>query len=321
MRRPAPPAFPLPLLLLLLFAAAAPRGLAQELRRLTIYYSSSLNGNLDGCECRSNPRAGLAARAAWLNSLPPGERQRSLRVDAGDLLDPAPDPQLAEEILGAYGELGYEAIAVGEQELAEGVEALLARQGRFPLLAHNLTLCPDENRCLFFSPDPLLLERGGVRVGLLALVDPAVFTLSPPELRAKVKVQPPEAAARGLVARLREQGAELVVLLLWHGSLERAEALVREVGGIQVAVVGHEQRLVGPRRVGGTVLVSPGEEGNRVGVLRLSLERGGRLTYTHELRLFRYGADPADPGVRQRFERYRKQLRARLSGSPPAPLN
>ena len=307
-------------LLALLLAAAGARGLAQEARRLTIYYTSSLNGNLDGCECRSSPRAGLALRAAWLNGLPPGERQRSLRVDAGDLLDPSPDPELAGEILGAYAGLGYDAVAVGEQELAEGVEALLARGERFPFLAHNLTLCPDGTRCLFFSPDPLLLERGGVKVGLLALVDPAAFALSPPELRAKLKVQDPEAAARGLVARLREQGAELVVLL-WHGPVEGAEALVRRVGGIQVAVAGHEQRLVAPRRVGGTVLVSPGEEGNRVGVLHLTLARGGKVSFTHELRLFRYGLDPADPGVRQRFERWRGKLRARLSPPGPAPVN
>ena len=41
---------------------------------LTVLYSASLNGNLDGCDCRSHPRAGLAARAAWLrnDSLEPG---------------------------------------------------------------------------------------------------------------------------------------------------------------------------------------------------------------------------------------------------------
>ncbi len=306
--------------LLLLLAPLPLRGFAEEGRILTLYYTASLNGNLDGCACKGQPRAGLAARAAWLNRLPREERLRSLRIDAGDLLDPSPDPLLAGQIFAAYGELGYDAIAVGEadlasggQEPADGVEALLARRGSSPLLANNLIVCPDEARCLFFSPDPLRFDRGGVRVGLFALVDPQVLALFPPGLQAGLKVQPPEAVARAMVARLRESEAELVVLL-YHGPVERAEELARRVEGIQVVIVGHEQRLVEPRRVKGAVLVSPGEEGNRVGVLRLTLGRDGRLSFSHEFRLFRFGVDPVDPGVQERIERYRRALRARLSG-------
>ena len=43
--------------------------------------------------------------------------------------------------------------------------------------------------------------------------------------------------------------------------------MAARVPGIDLIVVGHEQRLVLPRLVDGTLLVSPGEEGNSVGML------------------------------------------------------
>ena len=37
-----------------------------EEKQIDIYYSASLNGNLDGCECKGNPRSGLVKRAVFL---------------------------------------------------------------------------------------------------------------------------------------------------------------------------------------------------------------------------------------------------------------
>ena len=65
------------LLLLFLLAASGASG-------LTVLYTSSLNGNLDGCACRSQPRAGLATRAAWLRALP--GRDAAVLVEAGNVL-------------------------------------------------------------------------------------------------------------------------------------------------------------------------------------------------------------------------------------------
>jgi len=71
---------------------------------LAIYYSASLNGNLDGCNCDMNPVAGLVKRAAFLRS---HERPKpSLLVDAGDILDELPDKELARHIFEVYQELG-----------------------------------------------------------------------------------------------------------------------------------------------------------------------------------------------------------------------
>ncbi len=296
-----------PLAAALLGLAAVPPAAA-----LTVLYSASLNGNLDGCDCRSNPRAGLAARAAWLRSDP--RRIEALLVDAGDLLDVDPDPELAREILEAYAELGYDAMAAGDQELNAGAREAASWRGRFALRAHNLTLCL-EDRCLFFDTEPLVLSKGGETVGLIALLDPQAVALYPETLRGSLKLQPPVDAAGPLVSELRARKVDWIVVL-FHGPLAEAERLARKVRGIDLVVVGHEQRLVEPRRVNGALIVSPGEEGNRLGLLSLRKGPFGLVRSAHEFRLFRFDRDPRDPQILARFERYRRRLREALNPAP-----
>ncbi len=291
----------------LLWLAALPPASA-----LTVLYSASLNGNLDGCDCRSNPRAGLAARAAWLRTDP--RRAGALLVDAGDLLDANPDPELAREILEAYAELGYDAVAVGDQELGGGIREAASWRGSFALQAHNLVLCLDD-RCIFFGTEPLVLSKGDETVGLVALLDPQALALYPESLRSGLKIQPPAAAAAPLVSELRARKVDWVVVL-YHGPLQEAERLARQVPGIDLIVVGHEQRLVEPRRVNGALVASPGEEGNRLGLLTLRKSAFGRIRSAHEFRLFRFDRDPRDPQILARFERYRQALRKVLNPAP-----
>ena len=276
---------------------------------LTILYSSSLNGNLDGCNCKGNPRGGLVKRAAWLRALE--QPEQLLLVDGGDLLDPYPDPDLAAAIFETFLELGYTAIALGDQEFANGMESLLEYRQRYPLMAHNLALCPDENRCIFFSTTPQIVERAGLSVGLFALIDPAVFTLHPADLTNKLKIQDPRTAARNQLACMAEQEVQITVVL-YHGPYQGAEQLAEAVQGIDVMIVAHEQRLIEPRRIGGAILASPGEEGNRVGILTLEVDAGGNLEYSNRFRLFSWQEDPDDPLVRRRIDEYKNRLRKRI---------
>lgn len=287
----------------LLFAA----GTAE--RSVTLYYTSSLNGNLDGCDCRSNPKAGLVKRAAWLRAH--RDRESSLLMDAGDILDPFPDELLSQAILASYADLGYDAVAVGDQELADGIPRLLEYRETVPLVCHNLAVCFDEDRCVFVTLEPVLITRGGLRIGILALIDPEVFALDPEELAGSLQITCPPQAAAGLVRELREQGAELTVLL-YHGPDEKARSLALAVEGLDVVVVGHEQRLIDAERVGDTTLVSPGPEGNRLGILTLSVGKGARPVLANRFEYFRWGADPDDPQVRRRILEYRETLRGRV---------
>jgi 2',3'-cyclic-nucleotide 2'-phosphodiesterase (5'-nucleotidase family) len=295
--------------LILSLATASPFASGNEEPSLSILYSSSLNGNLDGCDCKDHPRAGLVKRAAWLRSLE--QTEQVLLVDAGDLLDPYPDPDMAVAILDTYLELGYTSIALGDQEFANGVEALLEYRDRYPLMAHNLSICPDEKRCIFFSTTAKIVERAGIRIGVFALIDPQVFSLYPPELKNKLKIQDPRTAARNQLLYLNEQGVQINVLL-YHGPYDGAKELAHNIPGVDVLIVAHEQRLIEPHTVGDTILTSPGEDGNRVGILTLWRDASGHLNYRNRFKLFSWQEDPDDPVVRRRIDEYKNRLRERL---------
>jgi len=121
------------IILLLLVPIASVQG-----ETLRIYYSASLNGNIDGCNCDMAPTAGLVKRAAFLRSREAPEP--SLLLDAGDIFDAFPDEELAHNILEVYRELGYDFIAVGDQELSNGLDSLLEYGRDFPLVCHNLSV-------------------------------------------------------------------------------------------------------------------------------------------------------------------------------------
>jgi 2',3'-cyclic-nucleotide 2'-phosphodiesterase (5'-nucleotidase family) len=298
----------LPFLLLLLFPAGEPGGVAAE-AGITLYYSASLNGNLDGCVCQTHPRAGLVKRAAFLRSLP--DPSTSLLLELGDIFDTQPDPDLERHILDVYRELGYTAIAVGDQELAGAADARLNPRDELPLLCGNLTVRPQGAAAVPFSAQPLILERGGMRIGIFALLDPEALRSLPRPARERLQVEPPEAAA----VRIREglAGRQVALaILLYHGPYERARRLLRRVPGIDVLLVGHEQRLIEAHPEGRSVVASPGEEGNHLGILHLSPDPAGKLAWTGELRSFRYAADPDDPAVRKRIQQYREALYSRL---------
>ncbi len=302
--RKIPPAF-----LALFVAASALMASGTKETAVVISYTASLNGNLDGCTCGANPRAGLVTRAPWLRSRP--ESDSSLLVDAGDLFDTRADDLMPPLILDSYSELGYDAIAVGDQEFANGAASLVSlRQGR-PLLSNNLTVCPTEDSCLIFSLAPLYVQKSWGKAGICALIDPSVFTLYPETMKKTVKIASCVPAAAGLLERMKADGA-LLKVLLFHGPMEKAAALAREVPGFDVIVAGHEQLLAGPERIGDTILVSPGEEGNRVGRLELVVSGGRLVSHRNEFRLFSYTADSQDPVIRARIEGYWDVLSSRL---------
>lgn len=277
-------------------------------RKLTVYYTSSLNGNLDGCICKAAPKAGLVKRAVFLRGLK--NRSEALVVDLGDILGTDRDELLSEAVFAEYAELGYDAVAVGDQETSDGLEALAGYHDRFPLLSNNLSVCIGD-ACTLMSPAPLTLRKAGLSVGVGALIDPEVFALYPKEMKDSLKISPCIPAAEAILGHWRGEDVDLRILL-YHGPLDNAVELARNVPGFDVVLAGHEQRLHEARRVGNAIVASPGEEGNRVGILELRVDDKGVAGFRGEFKLFRYVEDPDDPPTRLRIEEYYAAMKARL---------
>ena len=295
---------------------------------VTILYTASLNGNLDGCSCKLDPKAGMVKRAYYLRDLykrlksdvlssPVGEEGTILLVDAGDILDKYPDEFLAREILEVYGELGYELISVGDQEFSNGIDKLMAYKREFPLISHNLTIRSAENQFTLFSPSPLIVQKGDYKIGIISLLGPESIDTHPDLHADKIKIIPPQKAAADNI-RLIDDGRVDLSVLMYHGNASEVFELVQGVPGFDVVILAHEQMLLEPLIMDGSIIVSPGEQGNRIGILKLNLskDKKGVQSYTHRFKLFEFSpenandpeADPDDPDVRERIDRYIKSF-------------
>jgi 2',3'-cyclic-nucleotide 2'-phosphodiesterase (5'-nucleotidase family) len=296
-----------PLIKLFLLFSAALCGVPVDAETtLTIYYTSSLNGNLDGCTCDMNPVAGLVKRAAFLRALEPSGP--TLILDAGDIFDEYPDPDLERHILEVYEELNYDAIAVGDQEIPSVAANTLEYKTNSHLICHNLLIQNSPPESLVFTPGPVVVESKGLRIGILSLIDPA--TVPSPSDKG-IRIADPIPAAEMMLKRYGQMGLDVTVLL-YHGPFRNAEELVNACPGIDVAIFAHEQRLVAPRKIGSALLSSPGEEGNQLGILTLHLGPRGIENFESNFRFFSYEEDPDDPAVRSRIDTYRQKLRSLL---------
>jgi len=280
---------------------------------LRIIYSSSLNGNLDGCTCSTNPRAGLVTRAAYLRTLE--DRNRVLLMDAGNIFDRHPDELLAKEILEVYRELGYQAIAVGDREFSLGADALFELKRKFPLVSNNISVKPKIRSAAHeppLSPAPLIIKKGSHRIGVISLADPEVFDSLPEGTRNRIKIDSPETILKPLLSTFEQDAVDLTILL-YHGLYDNAKKLLRDFKGIDVAILGHEELLIDAEMVGNSILVSPGRDGDRLGILDITLGKNGSKKFNNFFNSFDYELDQQDPSVMRRVERYRMKMRKRLT--------
>jgi hypothetical protein len=239
----------------------------ENVRRATIFYSGAVRGTLEPCGCTSDPLGDVARMAAVVRKA--GRPADVLLVDAGNLLysgDAVPPRRAQGADLNAaflaaeLGKLPLGGVALGEADLARGPDKVVPRR-----LAANVTGAP-------FLEGARVRTVGGIRIGVFGVADPVLIRRS--GWRAE---DPAEAAARE-AARLRKEGAEVVIAL---AALERAAARrVARVTGVDFVVVGQNPgegmlRADGDAAAaGGAFVVAPADELQKIGRIDLVLRPG-----------------------------------------------
>ena len=204
---------------------------------------------------------------------------RALR-DAGrcDVLLHAGDVPLgsrvAEATVRIMNTLGFDAVALGNHDLNDGVAALCAQVQllQAPVLCANVSGAPPG--C--FRPYRWL-RRQGLRVAVIGITLPDLPLYQAARLTAGLTFHPAAEVLRGLIPRLRPHAAAVVVLS--HCGYDADVELARHVPGIDLIVGGHNHQLVpAPVAVGRTWVVQAGAEGAYVGWL--AVQHVGRLEVT-----------------------------------------
>ncbi|PJJ58092.1 2',3'-cyclic-nucleotide 2'-phosphodiesterase/3'-nucleotidase [Mumia flava] len=237
---------------------------------------------------------GVRAETSVAMVLDAGDLLQGGALDAADSARVAGTEQPTHPVAAAMNLIGYDAVALGNHDLDDGVDALqaFARQLEAPILAGNVRAEPTGERLLgavLLRDVVVEAARPPVRVGVVGLTTAARVVVAHAAERG-LRIDDPVAEAPALVDEARDRGADVVVVLI-HSGVEHDDAeaaagenvalrLAREVAGVDVVVAGHSHVEVAERRVvqpgtGREVLVTqPLCWGMRVGRVDVGLRYG-----------------------------------------------
>jgi hypothetical protein len=248
---------------LFFLAVAASSAAAADLR---FFYTANRQGEIDPCGCPTTEQNGGIDRMAALLAGAKFDPKSAFFGDAGDtffsnvtLLPTRRAQELAQSSLIArvYRELGLEVFSPGERDFAGGIEELRRLQALTGAAFISANLSDREGHPFF--PATALLEKQGVKIGVIGVADPTLFGAFP-----EVHAEPPEPAVSRAAGELRKQGADVVVVLS-HLGLHGDQDLAKS-GGVDLIIGSHSlDSLDPPRRVGDTWIVQPMYQGQQVG--------------------------------------------------------
>ena len=332
----------LPIILLLIvlvvgFCPAALAGAPAPGADLTILFTHDLHSHLvpyraAGGDGNVQEIGGYARLARLAQDRRAAAGQRTLLVDAGDFSMGTLFHTLVETHpveLKTMAMMGYDAVSLGNHEFEWGSQSLArmlaaAKAGGDPLppvtLANaTFTQSAGSGGGLaqafvdFDVRDYLVLERGGLRIGLFGLLgkDASEDIAFIHDVQFGDTVE----TARRVVKILREREKVDVVVALSHSgtwpekSRSEDEILARQVPGIDVIVSGHTHTyLAQPIMVGHTAIVSAGAYGANLGELRLAIDGPGATRVTGYALYPITARLPEDPGIAAAIAGYQAQV-------------
>lgn len=234
---------------------------------LFVVYTGNLNGYLEPCNCQQAYLGGMTRLVTAVDSLR-CEHPDLILLDSGDFFKSYPLPAGNWLMMEMMAYLDYEAIALGEQELVEGSKFLVQALNHFrlPVLNGNLRFnSNDEQR---FSASTFV-QRGDFQIGIVSLVDSISFEFSAVE---KLKIIPEQIIMPEVLKKIPPT-VDLLILL-YHGTFEKAVVLAEKFSEIDVIIAGHAQ-IRKESNFGNQMVVQNGFDGEYLGILEIDIQDSG----------------------------------------------
>ncbi|HOO33867.1 MAG TPA: bifunctional UDP-sugar hydrolase/5'-nucleotidase [Thermotogota bacterium] len=264
---------------------------------LTIMHTSDLHGNVFPIDYASNKPAnvGLAKVSTILKTLR-AENDNVLAIDSGDFIQGTPleyyhakiDNEPVDPMILAMNAMDFDCTVIGNHEFNYGLGLLdkAESEAEFPFLSANVvrrfTSSP------YYKPYAIY-DVEGVKVAVLGLTTDYIPNWEDTKNIAAVDFGDPVEAAKYYVKLLREEEGADVVIVAYHGGLERdpktgeptedltgenqGYQLLEEVEGIDVLLTGHQHRSIAAFVLGVPVTM-PSNWGKAVGKIDITLDNG-----------------------------------------------
>ena len=300
---------------------------------LVVAATTDVHGRLRGWDYYADsaePGNGLTRAATIVDSLRAAHPGRVILLDAGDLLQGNPLTHVAARVdtvgvgthpvVAAMNAMRYDASAIGNHEFNYGVPLLdrAVGQASFPFLSANTRRADGGRKYRAWT----VVERAGVRVGIVGATTPGVMLWDRDNVRAAgVELRDIVPEVRTAVGEVRAAGAQVVVVTVHSGLGEPSSydtvttgipsenvsaRLAREVPGIDLVVYGHSHKEMADTVIGSTLLVQAKNWAASVAVAHLGLERapdGGWRVASRRGQIVRVAGHAESPAVLAATER------------------
>lgn len=268
---------------------------------------------------------GIAQMATLIRELRKTEPNTFL-FDSGDIFTGAlaklTEGELAFELMTS---MGYDAMVIGNHEFEYGAEIFAWEKNRapFPVLGANLFYRGTNHP---FTQAHTILERNGVRIGVIGIMGQDAATAIIPSFIAPLDVTDPAEAVRRSVNEIRDD-VDFIVLLTHQGKtapmqtdaeidprlqrdIDADYRLAGAVEGIDVLLAGHADAGT-PEPVihekTGTRIMQTYGQATHLGYLQLTLDGETGKIASHEGKLIPVDSTrlAPDPAIQAKLEKYR----------------
>ncbi|MCS1352834.1 bifunctional UDP-sugar hydrolase/5'-nucleotidase [Mechercharimyces sp. CAU 1602] len=274
---------------------------------ITILETSDIHGHVLPLHYGLNQEMEVGvAKVASLIKKVRAEGKNTILIDNGDVIQGSPLAYYCARIgttapnpmVKILDTLGYDAAVLGNHEFNYGQQTLdqVVRDSSFPWLSANV-LAKETGEPLYGQPYIIREYEHGLRVGVLGITTQYIPHWEDPKHIEKMDFADPVTTAKKWVTYLREIEQVDLVVVSYHGGLERdiesGEALepltgenqgyqiCEEVAGIDVLLTGHQHRDLIARTANDVLVVQPGNNGRFLAKITVTLDQSeGRWKVT-----------------------------------------
>lgn len=275
--------------------------------KITILYTNSLNGYLDDCHCKENPRGGLVMRAAEIRKIKTSYKN-ILLFETGDFFAPESDELLIKYLIKGYKYIGYDYISVGDQEFSGGIDLFMKYSKNLPFICNNISIKYKNSWKSPFKRNDII-EKNKIKIGIIGTMAKHSFKYYPKNITKNVKISDQIIEIKKDIKSLKNKNAEYIFLLS-HSGYDIDKELARKINGINLIIGGHSQTLLKkPVIIENTIIVQAGADGARIGILELESARNRLKIIRHSFSLPHLPKFKEDKFIRKLIVKYNAEVK------------
>lgn len=214
-------------------------------------------------------------------------------VDNGDFIQGSPlsyfvnksNKYVVNDLTQVINTIGYDLGVLGNHEFNYGMSYLKQAVGSYnhPILCANIL---KEDGTPIFDNDYIIKKFGDVKVAFLGVTTQYIPNWEQPATIKGLTFKSVVTTVKEYMPKLRQEAD--VVVVIYHGGFERdlttgqptelitgeneGYALLHEVEGIDALITGHQHRVIA-QHLNGVPVVQPGQRGEYVGEIALTIEK------------------------------------------------